>query len=172
VSEPDGFQEFVGRQSRSLLRTGWLLCGDWPTAEDLVQSALAETWRHWDGLTRPDAPELYTRKVMARTFIRWRRRHWIGEVPTADLPDAPAEHDTYDTYDIVDLRQVLITALDQLTPRQRAVIALRYFDDQTEAQTAAALGCSQGAVKSHASKALARLRATGGLTDMRSEGAR
>ena len=77
-SEPDGFREFVETRSSALLRSGWLLTGDWPSAEDLVQTALAAAWPRWATLTRQDAPELYVRKIMVNTFLRWRRRRWTG----------------------------------------------------------------------------------------------
>ena len=81
-SEPDGFREFVEARSSALLRSGWLLTGDWPSAEDLVQTALAATWPRWTSLTRQDAPEVYVRKIMVNTFLRWRRRRWTGEIAT------------------------------------------------------------------------------------------
>jgi RNA polymerase sigma-70 factor (sigma-E family) len=156
-SEPDGFREFVEARSSALLRSGWLLTGDWPSAEDLVQTAL----------TRQDAPELYVRKIMVNTFLRWRRRRWNGEIATGRLPDMQAYGDAFAQ---IDARQALIAALDRLPARQRAVVVLRYFADQTEAQTAAAMGCSVGAVKAHASKAMARLRDAPGLAELMTGG--
>ena len=128
-SEPDGFREFVEARSSALLRSGWLLTGDWPSAEDLVQTALAAAWPRWASLTRQDAPELYVRKIMVNTFLRWRRRRWNGEVATGRLPDMQAYGDAFAQ---IDARQALIAALDRLPPRQRAVVVLRYFADQTE----------------------------------------
>ena len=165
-SEPDGFRDFVEARSSALLRSGWLLTGDWPSAEDLVQTALAAAWPRWATLTRQDAPELYVRKIMVNTFLRWRQRRWNGEIATGRLP----EQAYGDVFAQVDARQALIAALDRLPARQRAVVVLRYFADQTEAQTAAAMGCSVGAVKSHASKALARLRDAPGLAELMTGG--
>jgi len=161
-SEPDGFRDFVETRSQALLRSGWLLTGDWPSAEDLVQTALAAAWPRWTSLTRQDAPELYVRKIMVNTFLRWRQRRWNGEIATGRLPDYPG----YDVFGQVDARQALVAALDRLPARQRAVVVLRYFADQTEEQTAAAMGCSVGTVKSHAAKALARLRDAPGLAEL------
>jgi len=166
-SEPDGFRDFVAARSAALLRAGWLLTGDWASAEDLVQTALAAAWPRWASLTRQDAPELYVRKVMMNTFLRWRQRRWNGEIATGRLPDTRAEQDVFAQ---VDARQVLLAALDRLPARQRAVVVLRYFADQTEAQTAAAMGCSVGAVKAHAAKALARLRDAPGLAELMTGG--
>ena len=167
LAEPDGFRDFVEARSSALLRSGWLLTGDWPSAEDLVQTALAAAWPHWSSLRRQDAPELYVRKIMVNTFLRWRRRRWNGEIATGRLPEMRAYGDAFAQ---IDARQALIAALDRLPPRQRAVVVLRYFADQTEAQTAAAMGCSVGAVKAHASKALARLRDAPGLAELMTGG--
>jgi len=104
---------------------------------------------------------------MVNTFLRWRQRRWNGEIATGRLPETQAHGDVFAQ---VDARQALLAALDRLPARQRAVVVLRYFADQTEAQTAAAMGCSVGAVKSHASKALARLRDAPGLAELMTGG--
>lgn len=166
-SEPDGFRDFVEARSGTLLRSGWLLTGDWASAEDLVQTALAAAWPRWASLTRQDAPELYVRKIMVNTFLRWRQRRWTGEIATARLPELQAYGDAFAQ---IDARQALLGALDRLPPRQRAVVVLRYFADQTEAQAAEAMGCSVGTVKAHASKALSRLRETPGLAELMTGG--
>jgi RNA polymerase sigma-70 factor (sigma-E family) len=159
--EPDGFRAFVEGRSSALLRSGWLLTGDWTSAEDLVQTALAAAWPKWESLDH--SPELYVRKIMVNTFLRWRDRRWNGEIATAKLP----EHRAYgDAFAQIDSRTALSAALDRLPARQRAVVVLRYFADMTEAQTAQTMGCSVGAVKSHASKAMARLREAPGLAEL------
>jgi RNA polymerase sigma-70 factor (sigma-E family) len=151
----DGFRRFVESHSRALLRAGWLLTGDWYTAEDLVQTALAAAWPKWTSLTRPDAPQLYVHRVMVTTFLRWRGRRWAGEMASgAQAQDAAVP----DWSGAVDVRRSLLPALGALPPRQRAVVVLRYFADLSEAQTAELLGCSVGSVKRHASRALATLR--------------
>jgi RNA polymerase sigma-70 factor (sigma-E family) len=157
VETPVGFEEFVREQSRALLRTAWLLTGNWAEAEDLVQSALAATWTHWPSITRYDAPQVYTRRVIVTTFLRWRRRRWVDELATLDLPERPSADDAFARSD---KRESLLDALRILPPRQRAAITLRYFADLSERDTARTLGCSAGAVKSHCSKAIARLRDT------------
>jgi RNA polymerase sigma-70 factor (sigma-E family) len=163
VADADGFDAFVRTQSRGLLRAGWLLTGDWATAEDLVQASLAAVWQRW---AKPDplvVPVAYARQVMITTFLRWRRRRWTREVPTAELPDHPAAGDGAAE---ADLRDVLVRALQALPQRQRAVVVLRYFDDLSERETAVALNCSVGSVKTHASRAMARLRTDPGLRDL------
>ncbi len=156
-SEREGFDALVDARSTSLLRTAYLLTGDWCLAEDLLQTALVKTWFRWHEVRDKAAAEAYVRQVMARTYATWWRRRWRGETPTAVLPE-PRGHDPYAD---VDQRHLLRRALAELPPRQRAIVVLRFYEDLTEAQVAETLGCSIGTVKSTVSRALVRLR---GLT--------
>lgn len=164
--EFEDFDDFVRAQSRGLLRAAWLLSGDWAAAEDLVQTALAATWRHWAAITRTDAPQVYTRRILLTTFLSGKRRRWSGEVAT----EHPPERADPDEFGAIDLRSTLITAMQSLPPRQRAVVTMRYFADLTEKETAEALGCSVGTVKSQSSKALARLRHSDVLSGLVADG--
>ena len=152
--EEQSFRDFVAARQGPLLRRAWLLTGDWATAEDLVQTTLMRAWRRWSRVTATGEEEAYVRKVMLNVFLTGRRRRWNGEAPTAVLPDKAPR----DGYDDIDLRLVLTGAVAALPPRQRAVIVLRFVEDLSELQTARALGCSPGTVKSQTSKALASLR--------------
>lgn len=156
----------VETRSERLLRTAYLLTGDWGRAEDLLQTALAKTWFAWHSIRDKGAAESYVRKVMARTSATWWRRQWHGERPWADPPDLVGS----DPYAGVDRRQALASALGQLPPRQRVMVVLRFYEDLTEVQTAALLGCSVGTVKSTTSRALARLRTSVALTDAAERG--
>jgi RNA polymerase sigma-70 factor (sigma-E family) len=156
VNEPVAFQDFVLVRRRALLRTAWLLTGDWHAAEDLVQTALMRCYPHWRRIAS-DNPDAYVRKAIANVHASAWRRRWRGERPTADLPDR-ADIDEYST---ADSRRLIVSALGRLPTRQRAVIVLRFYEDLTESDTAAALGCSLGTVKSQTSKALTALRANG-----------
>jgi RNA polymerase sigma-70 factor (sigma-E family) len=112
-------------------------------------------WPHWQRVAHDRDPDAYVRKVMVNTYSSWWRRKWRGEQPTSDLPESTTADDDYARADLVDaLRRLLPT----LTPRQRAVLVLRYYEDLTETATAEVLGCSVGTVKSQTWKALARLR--------------
>lgn len=157
MREPAGFSAFVLARSPALLRTARLITGETALAQDLVQAALMKAWPRW---SRIDAPEAYVRTAMVRTYLTWRRRRWHAELPTGQLPEAGA-----DGWDAVDTATAVRAALAALPPRQRAVIVLRYLDDLSEAQTAEVLGCTVGTVKSQTSKALARLRGAGLLTE-------
>jgi RNA polymerase sigma-70 factor (sigma-E family) len=150
----DDFVEFVDSRSTALLRTARLLtAGDQHAAEDLVQTALEKAYVAWPRIQRKGAQEAYVRSIMTRAAIdRTRQRSRRGEVVTDDVPDVPVVQAGPEDRDQV------FTLLASLSPRQRAVMVLRYYDDLSEAQIAEALGCSAGAVKSHASRALAVMR--------------
>jgi RNA polymerase sigma-70 factor (sigma-E family) len=163
MDEPDGFREFVAGRSRALLRTAWLLTGDWALAQDLVQTALAKTWPAWSRIQRSDDPEVYVRRILVTTYATWWRRRWRGEAPAAVLPERV---NATDAFEEADRRAVVAAALATLTRGQRAVVVLRYFDDLTEAQTAAVLGCSVGTVKSQHARALAALRTSAPLAEL------
>lgn len=163
MGDPEGFDGFVRAQARDLQRSAWLLTGDWSAAEDLVQSCLIEAWTRWDRL---DSPIAYAHRVLVTTFLRSRRRRWIGEVPVSVLPDVIAGDDAVGR---ADLRHDLVVALRSLPGRQRSVVVLRYFAGLNEQEIAVALGCSTGAVKTHASRALARLRENAGLRQVFAE---
>ena len=150
------FAEFVGARSRSLFRAAYLMVGDHALAEDLLQEALTKTYVAWPRLRDIDKAEAYTRKAITTTAISWwRRKAWKHEKPRDDVPEIGHEGGAED----VAQRDWLWQELQNLAPRQRAAIVLRYYEDLTEAQTADALGVSVGTVKSQVSDGLKRLRA-------------
>ncbi|MEU7749754.1 SigE family RNA polymerase sigma factor [Nonomuraea sp. NPDC049158] len=147
------FDEFLAARSTSLLRTAILVCGaTHHDAEDLVQHALEKVYRHWTRI-RHDNPEAYARKVLVNAAIsRARRRRVVQEITFARPPDTAAKSPD------LDLRDTLIEELRRLPPKMRAVIVLRYWEDQSESATASLLGCSLGTVKSQAARGLAKIR--------------
>jgi RNA polymerase sigma-70 factor (sigma-E family) len=162
TSEHDAeFTAFVAARGPALLRTAYLLTGDHQSGEDLVQTALAKTYLAWHRIRARDAVEAYVRRTMVTTHTSWWRRRWRGETPTAALPDPGLPDPTEDHGE----RDRLWRHLALLTERQRAVVVLRYYEDLGEAETAALLGCSRGAVKSHTARALASLRVSDQLAE-------
>ena len=151
MTEPDDFEAYVRARSPALLRSAYLLTGDEHLAEDLVQDALWRTHRAWTRV-RHTSPDAYTRKVMYHLNISWWRQRRTVEVSTATLPELPDRQAEPDT------NIALQRALLQLTPKQRAVIVLRFYEDLTESATAEVLGVTLGTVKSQCAKALSRLR--------------
>ena len=149
------FAELVSARSAALHRAAYLMVGDVGLAQDLVQEALTKTWVAWPRLRDIGNAEAYTRRAITTTAISWmRRKGWAGERST----DAPPDRGTPGHEDGVASREWLWAALQGLPPRQRAAIVLRYYEDLTEAQTADAMGCAVGTVKSQVSAGLARLR--------------
>jgi RNA polymerase sigma-70 factor (sigma-E family) len=154
MTRMDDFEAYVAQAWPRLLRSAWLLTGDWHKAEDLVQTVLARAYGRWPKL-RDGTPDAYLRAMLATTYVSWWRRRWRGEIPVENLPDRPGR----DPAEAVDLRHAMAQALSRLPPRQRAVLMLRYHGDLTEVATAEALGLSVGTVKSYTARALATLRA-------------
>ncbi|MFD1541718.1 SigE family RNA polymerase sigma factor [Nonomuraea guangzhouensis] len=134
----DGFREFVLARQQALMRSAYLLTGDAHLAEDLMQSVLLKVANHWPRLVRHGTPEAYTRKALINQYISWQRRK-RRESPNVDPPERGHAHDAA-TIDRIVLHQVLT----RLTPRQRAVIVLRFYEDRSERETAEPLGCSLG----------------------------
>lgn len=152
--DPAVFAEFVAARSGALHRTAYLMVGDHGLAQDLVQEALTKTYVAWPRLREVANAEAYTRKAITTTAISWSRRRSWHERPTETLPD----HSVVAAADGVVTSDWVWRALQQLPPRQRASIVLRYYEDLTEAQTAEALGCAVGTVKSQVFQGLRRLR--------------
>jgi RNA polymerase sigma-70 factor (sigma-E family) len=157
----DDFAQYVTAAWARLLRSAWLLTGDWHLAEDLLQTVLARAYGRWDRL-RSGSPDAYLRAMLATTYLTWRRRRWRGELPSP----APAEQPGTDPHARVDLQESLRRALAALPRQQRAVLMLRYHADLTEAATADTLGIGVGTVKSYTARALATLRADPGLREL------
>ncbi|MFC7545157.1 SigE family RNA polymerase sigma factor [Plantactinospora sp. GCM10030261] len=154
ASLEEEFRDFVAARSGALLRTAYLLAGDWATAEDLLQTALTKTYLAWKRLGGIEAVEPYARRVLVNTATSWWRRRWHGERPTESLPERPAP----DQIDQQLERDALWRHVQQLPVRQRAVLVLRFYEDMSEAQTAELLNISTGTVKSQTSRALTTLR--------------
>lgn len=149
------FEDFVRSRSVGLLRTAYLLTGSRADAEDLLQEVLVSVARRWEHIDegRTDA---YARTALHRAAIDgWRRRSVRPVVVGAPTSDPTAEGDAMGAS--VD-RLVLRDALARLTARQRAVLVLRFYEQHTEVEAAAVLGCSVSTVKSQTRRALQRLR--------------
>lgn len=155
MDSEESFRAFVQGRTAALSRVAYLLTGDRHHAEDLVQTALFKVAMKWPGLISGGGdPEAYVRRVIYNEHISaWRRmRRRVTEVPAERVPERP-DLETDHT-----LRLSLRHALAQLTTKQRTVLVLRFYEDLTETQTAAALGIRVGTVKSQTRRALDRLR--------------
>ncbi|MGW3040451.1 SigE family RNA polymerase sigma factor [Kitasatospora sp. NPDC001159] len=152
TARDEEFRAFTGSAWSRLLRTAYLLAGDRHGAEDLVQQALERAYVAWSRVRAADDPNAYVRRILinehARRFRRRPAEYLVNAVPDRPAPIGPDPDD----------RAVLLTALAALPPRQREAVVLRYWEDLSESQTAAAMGCSVGTVKSQAARGLAKLR--------------
>jgi RNA polymerase sigma-70 factor (sigma-E family) len=147
------FTAWAAARQHALMRTAFLLTGDWQRAEDLLQDALTKVALRWSRLV-DGQPEAYARTILARDNVSWWRRRG-REVVVEAPPEPPATNDT-----VASERRMLVTdALNHLTVKQRAILVLRFYEDLSVPQTAQTLGISEGTVKSQTHAALARLRA-------------
>jgi RNA polymerase sigma-70 factor (sigma-E family) len=151
-SEDTELREFLSHRRNALLRSAYLMCGDVHAAEDLVQNTLIKVVMAHRGRRRIDHIDAYARRVLVTTFIASRKRLWNREDPHGSLPDAPAQGAD------ADLGLAVRGALRRLAPRQRAVLVLRFFEDQSVQATAELLGVSEGTIKSQTARGLAVLR--------------
>ncbi|MFJ6935859.1 SigE family RNA polymerase sigma factor [Streptomyces sp. NPDC101132] len=151
---PGGFDEFAAARWERLVRIAFLLTGDFHEAEDLVQTTLIKVHGRWHRI-RAESLDAYVRRALVNTHRSRLRRRTITQLLVPRLPEeaAPAPPGGE-----VEERDAMLTLLDTLAPRQRAVLVLRFWEDLTEEETARVLDCSVGTVKSQASRALARLR--------------
>ncbi|MGZ4593053.1 MAG: SigE family RNA polymerase sigma factor [Actinomycetes bacterium] len=155
VHESLDFTEFAGARSGPLFRTAWLLTGDWHLSEDLVQETLGRMYLHWRRVSQIEEPAAYAHTVLVRAYLSQRRRRSSHERPTAVLPDtAVRSEDEQDA----SLRLTLFAGLARLDRVDRAVLVLRYWEDQDVQATASLLAMTPGAVRVRCSRALDRLR--------------
>jgi RNA polymerase sigma-70 factor (sigma-E family) len=147
------FRGFVDARWNALVATAWLVTADRQIAEDCVQDALVGVHRHWSRVSREGNIEAYARRAAINSALSWRRRRRIAEIPVDQVPEVSAPDEPE-----LGIDPDLVAALRSLPPRMRAVVALRFVEDRSEAETAHLLGCSAGTVKSASHKGLAKLR--------------
>ncbi|APU17857.1 MULTISPECIES: SigE family RNA polymerase sigma factor [Actinoalloteichus] len=166
--EEQEFATYFAARREAVRRMAYLLCGDWHRADDLAQTAFVTLHRRWHKIRDREALDAYVRRVVVRAMIDetrrpWRREHFVDQLP--DQPDsAPG------TADRVATRQTLLAGLQQVAPRQRAVLVLRFLEGLDVSGVAAVLGCTEGTVKSQTARGLESLRSVLGdaLDDLRS----
>ncbi|MEY9888120.1 RNA polymerase sigma-70 factor (sigma-E family) [Catenulispora sp. MAP5-51] len=155
------FQAYMAARWPVLVRTAYLLTGDRFLAEDLAQTALTRVYASWRRVRRADDVDAYVRRVLVNANSGRFRKRRVAE----HLVAAPQDGRSHVPHEPLAQRSTVMAALAELPPRQRAVVVLRYWEDLSEREVAAALGCSTGTVKSQSSKALARLRHSAVLVD-------
>jgi RNA polymerase sigma-70 factor (sigma-E family) len=150
------YGDYVAARSRHLCGLAYLMCGDWHSAQDAVQTALTKLYLAWPRLHTREAVDPYVRRIVVRAVFDQRRlARFRREASWAEPPDAVG---TADLADATPDRLAVLHALSRVPPRQRAVLVLRYWEDQPVDEVARTLGCSTGTVKSQAARGLQTLR--------------
>lgn len=158
------FAEWMEARQAKLLRVAYLLTGNTHEAEDLVQTALAKVYLAWDRVSAADSIDAYARKILVNEHTSMWRRLWRQRETVTDTStyDGAVEATEYDG-----VAAALWDVVKSLPERQRAVVVLRYYEQLSEKETAAALGVTVGTVKSQSSRALDTLRGQlGNRTDL------
>ena len=155
------FREFMSARWPVMVRLAYGLTGDQGHAEDVAQAAFTRAYASWSRVRRSGDPDAYVRQIVINQNRNRFRKRRVAE----RLTDSPPELAADDAAREYDERSALVAALQRLGPRQRAVVVLRYWMDLTEHETATALNCSVGTVKSQASRALTALRQSTDLVD-------
>jgi RNA polymerase sigma-70 factor (sigma-E family) len=149
----EDFTRFVHATGPRLHRSALLLSGDAHLAEDLVQTTYAKLFASWRRVQAAGNPVGYAHTTLTNVFLSHKRLRRSGERPTDEVGA-----DTHAPESSSDGRLDLLAALRTLPPTDRAVVVLRYWEDRTVSETAHALGLTDDAVRSRASRSLARLR--------------
>jgi RNA polymerase sigma-70 factor (ECF subfamily) len=148
------FRDYVVARTPTLLRTAYLLTGDRGEAEDLLQEALFRLSKAWRRVSESESLDAYVRRTMVNLCVsRWRRRR-VRTVTVAAVPELQGAGDA----DHVSDRDEIWRALAMVPPRMRAVLVLRFYEDLSEADTAAVLDCAVGTIKSQTARGLVKLR--------------
>ncbi|ACU39035.1 SigE family RNA polymerase sigma factor [Actinosynnema pretiosum subsp. pretiosum] len=153
MKRDEEFTRFYTGHFDQARRTAYAMCGNWSDAEEITQNAFVRVYSAW-ARVRSETAEAYLRTVVTRVFLDTRRRRRGREQAVAEPPERPVPPDT----ESAEHRQNLIPALQELPPRQRAVIVLRFVHDLSVEQVAQTMGCTQGTVKSQTSRGLEALR--------------
>ena len=171
--EEQEFTDYFVARREAVRRTAYLICGDWHCADDLAQTAFVALHRHWHKIRDHAALDAYVRRTLVRAAIDESRRPWRREHSVEVLPESSARAAAGDAVgDAVATRSVLVEGLQQVPPRQRAVLVLRFLEGQSVTAVAAALKCTEGTVKSQTARGLDTLRTVLGdaLDDLRPAG--
>lgn len=150
----DEYEAFVKATGRRMHRAALLLCGgDHHLAEDLTQMTYTKVYASWRRVHSVEDPVAYTRKMLTRTYLSNSRIRRNSERPTGIVIDSAVIHP--ETHEV---RLDLLAAIREISPQDRAVLVLRYYEDRSVAETALILGITESATRQRASRALKRLR--------------
>ncbi len=148
------YVEYVSSRLPWIRKIAFLLCQDWHGADDVAQTAITRLYIHWRSASMATSLDAYVRTIVVRAYLSERRTGWARRVDLRDEPIADAAAADRDPSTTLAIRQALI----DVAPRQRAALVLRYYCDLSVEDTAHALGCSTGTVKSQTARGLESLR--------------
>lgn len=154
-TDDDEFSEFVKRVRPGLHRSTFLLCGDWYMADDLVQRTLVIMYTHWDAVNDHSARTSYAKTITVRLLAREKGSSYAKREQVESLLPESAEPD--ETEGLAERLRVQ-RALATLSRHQREVVVLRFWAGLKTDEIAHVLLCPAGTVRSHLSRAFARLR--------------
>lgn len=152
ADEDADFSTYAAHAWGRLYRRAFLLTGQHADAEDLAQQTLIRARRHWPKVASAGSPDAYVTRILTNVYLSSRRRARVGREVLSAVPDTGAEPT------LSPIHGELWPHLQELPPRQRAVVVLRFYEDLAEREVAEVLGISVGTVKSTTHKALAHLR--------------
>jgi len=156
--DDDGFRDWMSLRAPALRRKAFLMCGDWHSADDLVQDTVITMYSRWPRIAAGSSVDAYASRVLVGKYVDQRRRPWRRERVGGTLPER-ADHRSADAFEAVEGAEALLTtALATLSSAQRAVLVLRFTDDLSVDEIAAVLGLPSGTVKSRLSRATATVR--------------
>lgn len=157
------FADFFAARFDGARRIAYAMCGSWPDAEEIAQTAFVKVYARWSKV-RTETVDAYLRTVMTRVFLDTKRRGRAREQIVAEVPDvvAPAVDGPHE-------RLAMRDALMAVPPGQRAVLVLRFVADLSVGQVAETLGCTIGTVKSQTARGLVTLRAAYGKGEINLE---
>lgn len=166
------FAEYFAARRDAVRRTAYLICGDWHRADDLAQTAFVALHRRWRKIRDKEALDAYVRRSLVRASIDESRRSWRREHAAETVPETAGAQPIDSMGDAVATRSALVDGLQQVPPRQRAVLVLRFLEGQSVADVATTLKCTEGTVKSQTARGLDALRDALGdtLDDLRHAG--
>jgi RNA polymerase sigma-70 factor (sigma-E family) len=147
------YVSYVTARTAWLRRVAYLLTHDWHGADELVQATITRLYVHWRRVRSAGDVDAYVRRMLINGFLEERRSRWgIRLQRWPQTPETPVDGPDVET------RMTVRAALAEVPPRQRAVLVMRYYCDLSVDDTAAALNCSPGTVKSLTWHGLGALR--------------
>ena len=161
------FEDFTAAEVTPMLRYAMVLTCDAQLAQDVVQECLLRAQQKWQRIGELDAPAAYVKRMITNEYLSWRRRKAAKDVAMSHAALDAVGATAVDAVGRYDERDAMLRRIALLPRKQRAAVVLRYYDGFDDAEIAEVLGCGQGTVRSHISRALTTLRAAEHLEEAR-----